>query len=309
MKLAFRIATLLAVLAIAISPALAAEKKVKLTPQELPADVKAAIAAEFPQGEILTIEKEVEGEDPGQIDIEIRSAGTVYEVEVSPDARIKEKKAVSGPEVEAAAAAAKSKNWTENFDIDKCTFASTGNNPFFLLQPGHQVVLSNGDETVTITVTNETKKVGNVETRIIEEREDEGGELKEVSRNFFAQCKETGDVFYFGEEVDDYKDGKVVAHGGAWLAGEKDSKAGIIMPGRILLGARHYQEIAPNAKDRAEIVADDVTLKTPAGEFKNCIKVEETSGLNPKEKGYKIYAPGIGIIQDEDLLLIGHSKK
>ena len=61
------------------------------------------------------------------------------------------------------------------------------------------------------------------------------------------------DVFYFGEEVDDYKDGKIVDHGGAWRADNDNSKAGIIMPGTVLLGARHYQEIAPNAMDRAEI--------------------------------------------------------
>jgi len=36
----------------------------------------------------------------------------------------------------------------------------------------------------------------------VEEREEVDGELKEISRNFFAICREHGDVFYFGEEVD-----------------------------------------------------------------------------------------------------------
>ena len=75
------------------------------------------------------------------------------------------------------------------------------------------------------------------------------------------------------------------------------------MPGTPLLGARHYQEMAPNAMDRAEIISDDVTMKTPAGTFKNCLRVEETSGIDPDEKCYKTYAPGVGLIQDEDLLL------
>ena len=78
------------------------------------------------------------------------------------------------------------------------------------------------------------------------------------------------------------------------------------MPGTILLGARHYQEIAPNALDRAEIVGNNVILKTPAGTFKNCLLVEETSGLDPNEKYFKTYAPGIGLIQDEDLFLTGY---
>jgi hypothetical protein len=80
------------------------------------------------------------------------------------------------------------------------------------------------------------------------------------------------------------------------------------MPGTILLGARHYQEISPNAMDRAEIISDDVTMKTPAGTFRNCIRIEETSGIDPDEKCYKTYAPGLGLIQDEDLLLTEYRK-
>lgn len=74
------------------------------------------------------------------------------------------------------------------------------------------------------------------------------------------------------------------------------------LPGTALLGARHYLETAPSAMDRAEVIGLDVTLKTPAGEFKNCLKVEETSAIE-SDKCYKTYAPGIGMIQDEDLVL------
>jgi len=80
------------------------------------------------------------------------------------------------------------------------------------------------------------------------------------------------------------------------------------MPGTVLLGARHYQEIAPNAQDRAEIQSDDVTMKTPAGTFRNCIRREETSGIDPDDKCYKTYAPGVGIIQDDDLVLTKYRK-
>ena len=45
------------------------------------------------------------------------------------------------------------------------------------------------------------------------------------------------------------------------------------------------------------------TVKTPAGEFKNCVKTKETSAL---EKGteYKFYAPGVGLVQDAELRLV-----
>jgi hypothetical protein len=281
------------------------ERKVVVSPSQLPASIGTAIKGAFPKGQVLAVEKEVEGEDPGQYDVEIRSEGKVYEVEISPQGEVIEVKEKPSAE---AMSTAKDKRWTDSFHQEDCTFASVGGNRFFSLQPGHRLVLQNKRDKVVITVLNETKMVAGVETRVVEEREEEDGKLKEVSRNFFAICKEHGDVFYFGEEVDDYEDGKIVRHSGEWRADRKDSKAGIIMPGTVLLGARHYQEIAPNAKDRAEIVADDVTMKTPAGTFKNCLRVEETSGLDPGEKSYKTYAPGVGLIQDEDLLLTEYSE-
>ncbi len=200
--------------------------------------------------------------------------------------------------------AGKSKEW-EKISTKGCTFKTTGKNKYFILEPGFQIVLKDEKEKVTITVLNKTKKIGNVLTRVVEEREEKRGKIKEVSRNYFAICKETGDVFYFGEDVDIYKKGKIVKHKGAWSAADKGCKPGVIIPGKISKGKKYYQEIAPGkAMDRGEILSINETLKTPAGTFRNCIKILDTSALKPKEKDYKIYAPGIGMIQDEDLLLV-----
>ncbi len=283
-----------------ISVPLAAEEKVSVKPQKLPGRIKKALTEAFPDGKIIEAEKEVEGDDPGQYDIIVESGGEKFEVEISPKGKIKEIDNISSSKTMPEETG---KKWTKEFHEEKCSFLTAGRNRFFILEPGYKLVLASKTEKVTITVTKKTRKIGDVKTRVIEEYEEENGKLKEVSRNFFAICKEHGDVFYFGEEVDDYEDGKIVRHSGAWRADERDSKAGIIMPGTILLGARHYQEMAANALDRAEIVADDITLTTPAGTFENCIRVEETSGLDPKDKCYKTYAPGVGLIQDEDLLL------
>lgn len=198
----------------------------------------------------------------------------------------------------------RSEGWAQDFGLEKRSFASTGRNRYFVLEPGFQLVLEGGTEKVVITVLNETRQIGEVTTRVVEEREEKKGKLVEVSKNFFAICKDTGDVFYFGEDVDMYKKGKVASHSGAWRADEKNSKPGMMIPGAPSVGAKYYQEIAPGkAMDRAEIVSITATLKTPAGTFKNCLKTKETSALNPTERCYKTYAPGIGLIQDEDLLL------
>jgi hypothetical protein len=198
--------------------------------------------------------------------------------------------------------------YTSSFRAEDCTFTSTGRNPFFILEPNYQLVLSGGDAgdvaQVMITVLNETRDVNGTETRVVEERETLGGELAEISRNFFAICEETNSVFYFGEEVDDYENSILIAHEGAWLAGEGANKAGVIMPGTILLGARYYQEIAPDiALDRAEIIDMGEVIQTPSGDFTDTLITQETNPLEPDVAELKYYAAGIGLIQEEDLKL------
>jgi hypothetical protein len=83
-----------------------------------------------------------------------------------------------------------------------------------------------------------------------------------------------------------------------------------MMPGQVLIGGRYYQEIAPDvAMDRAQIMSMTETLKTAAGELKGCLKIEETTPLEPGVKEYKHYAPGIGMIQDGGLKLVKYGPR
>ncbi len=203
------------------------------------------------------------------------------------------------------------KVWAKPAIPEAGKLASVGRNPYFVLEPGYQLLLkkAQGPDTLTITVLNETKQVDGVETRVIEERETEGGELIEISRNYFAISKENQDVFYFGEDVDMYKDGKVTGHGGSWLAGVDGAKAGVIMPGKPEAGMRFFQEQAPKvAMDRCEIVSTDETVTTPAGELKHCVKVADDSALEKGEPEIKLYAPGIGLAVEEDFKLAKYGK-
>jgi hypothetical protein len=200
-----------------------------------------------------------------------------------------------------------SDGYQQEFRIKECALATTGRNPYFILEPGYQLVLDGGKMRLQITVLDETKLVDGVTTRVVEEREWKDGKLYEVSRNYFAICPETKDVFYFGEDVDFYENDKVVKHDGSWLAGVKGNRAGLIMPGTPKVGMKYYQEIAPGvAMDRAKIVSVTETCKTPAGTFKNCLKVEEGSALEPGVQEDKYHAPDIGLVRDEDLRLVKH---
>src|SRR5438105_2066913 len=73
--------------------------------------------------------------------------------------------------------------WTSDFSADKADLTHTGRNPYFILEPGYQLVLEGGKERIVITVLNETRTVDGVECRVMEERETKDDKLVEVSRN------------------------------------------------------------------------------------------------------------------------------
>lgn len=60
----------------------------------------------------------------------------------------------------------------------------------------------------------------------------------------------------------------------------------MIMPGKFVVGLKYYQELA-KVKDegRAEVVSLDDVIDTPAGKFQQVLKTEETTTLEPGEKG------------------------
>ena len=58
--------------------------------------------------------------------------------------------------------------------------------------------------------------------------------------------------------------------------------------------------------DRAEIISLEEVLETSAGTFTACFKTKEGTALNRFEREFKTYVPGIGLIQDQSLLLISH---
>lgn len=206
------------------------------------------------------------------------------------------------------------RTFSSNFSTGDCKFRTRHRsfereNAYFIMEPGWQVILEGeeDDEMIRVetTVLDETEWVEGVLTRVIEEREWIDGELFEVSRNFFAICDHTNDIYYFGEDVDFYEDGEIVDHHGAWRVGVNGARPGIIMPGTVLMGARYFQEVAPGeAEDRAEVM-DIISLEIDDEVFDNVLVFLESSPLDgPCDAELKFYAPGIGNIIDEDLEIV-----
>ena len=217
------------------------------------------------------------------------------------------------------AVAVRSAAFTEDFRVEDCTWQNrSAANPYFILTPGRRLVFAGEEDgaeiDLQITVKKATRTISFVSAsgeeitlsaRVVEEREWEDGELIETSRNWFALCKETSDVYYFGEDVDIYEDGELVSHEGAWEAGADGAQPGIIMPGTFLLGARYYQEIAPDvALDRAKNVDMGLSVSVETGQYEDCVGVKESSALDAGAKSYKVYCPGVGLVMDDVVDLV-----
>ena len=168
------------------------------------------------------------------------------------------------------------KDWQSVFPVDKKTLGVKGSNAYFILPPGYQLSYKKGNDTDTVTVLNETK-------------------LIELTRDYYAIDSATNDVYYFGEDVDTYRNGKVTGHEGAWLSGVKGANFGLMIPGKPRVGQRFYEERAPGVgMDRAEIVSDSERVTTAAGTFEKCIHTLETSALEKKHGRPQVVCGGRG---------------
>ena len=58
-----------------------------------------------------------------------------------------------------------------------------------------------------------------------------------------------------------------------------------------------------SALDRAEIIDTGEVIQTPSGDFSDILITRETTPLEPDVAELKYYAAGIGLIQEEDLML------
>jgi len=185
-------------------------------------------------------------------------------------------------------------------------------NTYFPFEPGGMKVFhgkSDGEAIVVVDhyleeTRNFTWNGQTIACRCLREVEFEDGELVEISNNYFAQADD-GSVYYFGETVDNYEDGEIEDHEGAWLVGgpapgeEAVTAAApaLFMPANPEVDDTWKPEDVP-ALDIEEIdtvLSTTKKVKVPAGKFMNCLKVHELDYDGEEEKKY--YAPGVGVIK------------
>ena len=117
------------------------------------------------------------------------------------------------------------------------------------------------------------------------------GEIREVATDYFAQADD-GSVWYLGEDVTNYQDGKIANHNGTWLAG-RDGPGGMIMPANPQVGDVYMPENIPGLVfEEVTVKQTNVTVDGPNGPVAGAVVVQERLMDGTLED--KIFAPGYG---------------
>jgi hypothetical protein len=143
-----------------------------------------------------------------------------------------------------------------------------------------------------------TDTIAGVTVAVVEVTEHKDGQLHELTEDYYAQHSD-GTVWYFGERVTNYKDGKPTDHEGQWLAGENGYRPGIFMPAIPTVGSEFAPEQIPGVADeRAKVLELGVDVTVPAGKFTGCMKTEDRDLLDNKTE-FKFYCPRAGLVREE----------
>lgn len=132
---------------------------------------------------------------------------------------------------------------------------------------------------------------------VIEDRAIENGTLVERTLDYFAQG-DGGTVYYLGEHVYNYRNGKVVNHRGTWLYGKHTDTMGVGMPARPRVGSRWRHEDVPGVtteSDKVVAILPEVTVRGTT--YRDVLKVRER--IEPEdETEFKLYAPRVGNVSE-----------
>ena len=189
-------------------------------------------------------------------------------------------------------------------------FAASRSNPFFPLVPGtvyrYDAVTDQGTEIDSFFVTTATKVILCVTTIVVHDQVWANGQIVEDTFDWYAPDSQ-GNVWYFGEDSKKFKNGELIGTEGSWEAGKNGARQGIIMKGYPKVGDSYRQEYSPGvAEDMARVVSLNESVTVPYGSFKECLKTQEWTPLDPDFVTEKIYCRGIGEVNSVRVRGSGH---
>jgi hypothetical protein len=184
--------------------------------------------------------------------------------------------------------------------INPADFTTKIDNKYFPLKPGTTFVYEGKTKDATegdvVAVSSDTKQIMGVKCVVVNDKVTEDGKLTEHTYDWYAQDKK-GNVWYFGENSKEYKNGKVTSTEGSWEAGKDGAKPGIIMPVNPKVGHTYRQEYYKGvAEDMARPLKLDGSASVPYGSFDHVLVTYEWTPLEPNVSEQKYYAPGVGTV-------------
>ena len=191
---------------------------------------------------------------------------------------------------------------SESVKLNAADFSINIDNPYWPMNPGSKWVYSETDtegtnQKAVVEVTDKTKMIANgIEARVIRDTVTENGVPVEITYDWYAQDK-AGNIWYLGEYVTNYKNGKVVDHGGSFEAGVDGAQPGIAMPANPEPGLSYRQEYyRGEAEDKAAVITvGEEQVQVPFGYFnKDVLMTRDLVPTDPKVQELKFYTPGVG---------------
>jgi len=187
-------------------------------------------------------------------------------------------------------------------------------NIYFPLVPGttytYESDTEDGFEETFVEVLNDTREVMGITCRVVRDRVYLDGLIIEDTHDWYAQDDE-GNVWYMGEEVDnyDYSGGPpAITHEGSWEPGEDvdglgvTAYPGIVMKADPRVGDSYHQEYYEGAaEDIGAVVDSGLTISVSGTIYTDCLKTQDWNALEPDDQEYKYYAPGVGVVREEAL--------
>jgi hypothetical protein len=190
----------------------------------------------------------------------------------------------------------------EPVTLDPADFSVTIDNPYWPMKPGSRWVYRATDATaveekVVVTVTNRTRMIANgIKARVVRDVVTVKGKPVEITDDWYAQDT-AGNVWYLGEAVRNYENGKLVDRAGSFEAGVDGAQPGIAMPAKPVAGLSYRQEYYKGeAEDKAAVITvGQEQVKVPYGSFnKGVLMTRDLVPTEPKVQELKFYAPGVG---------------